>query len=185
VATSEATATLARAAGIPLIGLDAVESLDLTVDGADEITFTGSAIKGGGGALLREKVVAAATRGVRVAVVDETKLVARLGAYPLPIEVIPFARPAIERALARLGAEPRWRRAGPEPVLTDNGNHLIDARFEPRENWSEVASALEHLPGLVAHGLFLDCFDLIVVGSEAGATVRRVVRAEPGSFPVL
>jgi len=185
VATSEATARLARQAGIPLVGFDVIEAIDLTVDGADEITGDGSAIKGGGGALLREKVVAAATRGPRVAVVDESKLVARLGAFPLPVEVIPFARPAVERALARMGAEPQWRQQDGAPVVTDNGNHLIDARFGPREEWDEIAARLDALPGVAAHGLFLDCFDRILLGSASGVTRRGITRTEPGRFPSL
>jgi ribose 5-phosphate isomerase A len=162
-----------------------VESLDLTIDGADEILADGSAMKGGGGALLREKVVAAATRGRRVAVVDESKLVPQLGRFPLPVEVIPFARAAVLRALARLGAKPEWRRKDGQPAVTDNGNHLIDASFGARDDWDDIARRLEAMPGVVAHGLFLDCFDGIVVGSHAGATVRAVKRAGPGRFPSL
>jgi ribose 5-phosphate isomerase A len=185
VPTSERTGERARQAGIPLIGLDETDFLDLTIDGADEITDTGSAVKGGGGALLREKVVAAATRGTRVAAVDESKLVSRLGAFPLPIEVVPFARPAIERGLSRLGGEPAWRRRSGQPVITDNGNHLIDCRFAPRDEWDEVSRQIEELPGVVAHGLFLDCFDVIVIGSESGVSLVRVERAQPGRFPSL
>ena len=183
VPTSERTAELARRAGIPLVGLDQMDFLDLTIDSADEITDSGSAVKGGGGALLREKVVAAATRGPRVAAVDESKVVARLGAFPLPIEVIPFARPAVERGLVRLGGEPCWRRVAGSPVVTDSGHHLIDCRFAPRDDWGDLARRLEAMPGIVAHGLFLDCFDVIVIGSETGASLRRVERAKPGRFP--
>lgn len=187
VPTSEATAALARAAGIPLVGLDQVEEVDLTIDGADEITRDGSAIKGGGGALLREKVVAAVTRRLRIAVVDESKIVKHLGAFPLPVEVIPFARPAVRRAIQRLGGDPDWRRKDGAPILTDNGNHLIDVRFDTRsdDDWAEIARGLEAMPGVVAHGLFLECFDLILVGEEGGVTPQGVVRAGPGRFPVL
>jgi ribose 5-phosphate isomerase A len=185
VATSERTARVAREAGIPLVGLDAALTLDLTIDGADEILADGSAIKGGGGALLREKVVAAATRGPRVAVVDDSKLVTRLGAFPLPVEVVPFARPAVERALVRWGVAPQWRRLDGAPVVTDNGNHLIDVRFGPRAEWDEIAARLDALPGVAAHGLFLDCFDRILLGSEIGVTRREVTRTGPGRFPSL
>src|SRR5262245_19799982 len=183
VPTSEATAAKARAAGIPLVTLDDVESLDLTVDGADEITAEGSAIKGGGGALLREKAVTAATRGTRVAAVDESKLVQRLGAFPLPVEVIPFARPAVERLLTRLGGAPVWRKKAGAPALTDNGNHLVDCHFAPRDDWSDVVARLEAAPGVCAHGLFLDCFDVIVIGSESGVSLRQVERKGAGRFP--
>ena len=184
VPTSEATAAQARALGIPLVGLDVIDHVDVTLDGADEILEDGSAIKGGGGALLREKVVAALTREFRVAVVDASKLVRRLGRFPLPVEVVPFARPAVERAIAKLGGQPAWRRRDGAAVLTDNGNHLIDARFEPRDGWEEIASALSLLPGVVAHGLFLDCFDVIVVGEDSGAQLLRVIRAQE-RFPLL
>ena len=187
VATSEATAAMARAAGIPLFGLEQVENVDVTIDGADEITADGSAIKGGGGALLREKVVAAVTRRLRIAVVDESKIVKRLGTFPLPVEVIPFARAAVSRAIQRLGGEPDWRHKDGAAVLTDNGNHLLDARFGTRSDgeWAEIARALEAMPGVVAHGLFLDCFDLILVGDQGGVTPHGIVRAEPGRFPRL
>jgi len=188
VPTSEATAELARQAGIPLVGLDVAEDIDITIDGADEIDSSGSAIKGGGGALLREKVVAAATREFRIAVVDESKLVERLGTFPLPVEVIPFARPAVARAIRSLGGEPDWRRKEGAAVLTDNGNHLIDVRFGPRgdREWEAIGRALESLPGVVAHGLFLDCFDLIIVGDDQGADQRAIMRAEgTGRFPKL
>jgi ribose 5-phosphate isomerase A len=185
VATSEATAALARAAGISLVGLDAVDGVDITIDGADEILADGSAIKGGGGALLREKVVAALTRRIRVAMVDDSKLVSRLGRFPLPLEVIPFARPAIQRAIARLGGKPQWRRKDGAAVLTDNGNPLIDVSFGPRDDWDGIASRLETMPGIVAHGLFLDCFDVIVVGDDSGATVRHAARSGSRRFPSL
>lgn len=180
VPTSEATASLARQAGIALVGLDEAENVDITIDGADEIDAGGSAIKGGGGALLREKVVAAATRGRRVCVVDESKLVVQLGQFPLPVEVVPFATAAVMRALARLGAKPLVRGS-----RSDNGNDLIDAAFGARREWDEIARALEGMPGVVAHGLFLDCFDVIVTGSESGAHVRPVSREGPGRFPRL
>src|SRR5262249_5408177 len=109
VPTSEHTAELASQARIPLVDLATVATLDLTIDGADEITPDGSAVKGGGGALSREKVVAAATFGPRVAVVDTSKLVERLGSVALPIEVLPFARAALSRWISRLGGEPAWR----------------------------------------------------------------------------
>ena len=186
VPTSERTAEEARRAGIPLVSLADVDFLDLTIDGADEITERGSAVKGGGGALLREKVVAAATRGTRVCAVDESKLVARLGAFPLPVEVVPFARPIVARRVAALGASWTLRmRDGREPFLTDNGNHLVDCRFAPRDEWDDVARALESMPGVVAHGLFLDCFDVIAVGSESGVSLTRVARVKPGRFPSL
>jgi ribose 5-phosphate isomerase A len=190
VPTSQRTAVLARELGIPLLGLDAAPALDLTVDGADEITPDGSAVKGGGGALCREKVVAAATAGPRIAVVDGSKLVERLGAFPLPVEVVPFATAAVARWIEGLGASATRRDAagGPNttdaaPYLTDNGNHILDCRFGPRSDWPEISRRLDALPGLVCHGLFLQCFDVIVVGSDEGAEVRRVARPAGHRFP--
>jgi ribose 5-phosphate isomerase A len=178
VPTSEATAAQARSLGIPLATFDEVESLDLAIDGADEIDAAGSAIKGGGGALLREKVVAAATAGPRVAVVDESKVVARLGAFPLPLEVVPFATSAVARWITSLGATVTLRQANGAPVLSDNGFQLLDCRFGPRDDWHLLAPRLAAMPGVAEHGLFLDCFDWIVIGSADGAEVRRAVRPE-------
>src|SRR5262249_57952753 len=113
--------------GIGVVGLDEVEGVDITIDGADEIDRNGSAIKGGGGALLREKVVAAATREMRIAVVDESKIVGQLGQFPLPVEVLPFARPAVMRAVQRMGGKATLRQG-----RSDNGNELIDVPFGPR-----------------------------------------------------
>jgi ribose 5-phosphate isomerase A len=184
VPTSRRTAELARELGIPLVELDAVSALDLTVDGADEITADGSAVKGGGGALCREKVVAAATAGPRVAVVDGSKLVERLGAFPLPVEVVPFAAPTVARWIGELGAPSALRSVeGGAPYITDNGNHILDCRFGPRVDWPGLVRRLDALPGLVCHGLFRECFDVIVIGREDGAEVRRVPRPPGHRFP--
>jgi ribose 5-phosphate isomerase A len=156
-----------------------VEWCDLTVDGADQIDRRGTAIKGGGAALCREKIVATATRGPRVAVVDETKLVERLGAFPVPVEVIPFARPLIERRVRELGATPDWRHDGSEPVVTDNGHHLLDCSFGQRDDWLEISRRLDVMPGVVCHGIFLDIFDVILIGRSDGAEVMRLAERTP------
>jgi ribose 5-phosphate isomerase A len=183
VPTSQRTAELARELHIPLVELDAAPALDLAIDGADEIDADGSAIKGGGGALCREKVVAAATVGPRVAVVDPAKLVGRLGAFPLPVEVVPFARAAVARWIGELGGAAAARLTEGKLVVTDNGNHILDCRFGPRGDWPELARRLDALPGLVCHGLFWRCFDVIVIGREDGAETRRVARAPGHRFP--
>jgi ribose 5-phosphate isomerase A len=89
------------------------------------------------------------------------------------------------RAIARLGAKPEWRQKNGAAVRTDNGNDLVDCAFGPRAEWTEIAGALDRMPGVVAHGLFLDCFDVIVVGHEEAARTRKVSRAGPGRFPAL
>jgi len=185
VPTSQRTAELAQRLRIPLVELEAAPVLDVTIDGADEITADGSAIKGGGGALCREKVVAAATAGTRIAVVDPAKLVERLGAFPLPVEVVPFARAPLARWIGELGGRAAARLSEGKLVVTDNGNHILDCRFGPREDWPEIARRLDALPGLVCHGLFWQCFDVIVVGREGGAEVQRIARPAGHRFPAV
>jgi ribose 5-phosphate isomerase A len=173
VPTSRATSDLALKVGIQLVDFQEVEGCHLAVDGADEIDRQGSAIKGGGAALCREKIVATATSGPRIAVVDGSKLVERLGAFPLPVEVLPFARPLIERSIHELGAASSWRRRDREPVVTDNGNHLLDCAFGPRDDWRHIAERLDGMPGVVCHGIFMEVFSVIIIGRADGAEVLR------------
>jgi ribose 5-phosphate isomerase A len=159
VATSQATADQAKGLGIPLSTLEEVPELDLTVDGADEIDHELRLIKGGGGALLREKIVAAASRRMAV-IADATKLVRRLGAFPLPIEVVPFGLAAtrvhIERAAAALGlAGPIRLRGAAEPFVTDGGHYILDCSFGAIDEAERLAEALSRIPGVVEHGLFI------------------------------
>ena len=155
VPTSEATARACRRLGIPLLTTDDQPRLDLVVDGADELTTSLALTKGGGGALLREKVVAA--MGDRFAVIaSEDKIVTRLGdSFALPVEVVPFAVAPVTAALWHFG-EPRRRHRDGEPVLTDNGNAIVDLRVTGGITDPErVARALSVLPGVAEHGLFL------------------------------
>ena len=160
VPTSERTAKLAEAERIPLTTLDAQPVLDLAVDGADEIGPALALIKGGGGALLREKIVAAAA-GRMMVVADVSKLVKVLGAFPLAIEVVPFGLEATRRAIAgaaaAVGLEGRidLRRAGAEPFVTDGGHYILDASFGRIPDPDALARALDAIPGVVGHGLFL------------------------------
>jgi ribose 5-phosphate isomerase A len=170
VPTSLDTEGKARALGIPLATLDEVEKLDLTIDGADEIDARFDMIKGGGGALLREKVVASLTRR-EVIVVDAAKVVARLGVrFPLPVEVVPFARAPVARRIARLGASWTLRmRDGAEPVLTDNGNEILDCRFTGGiADPAGLERALDEIPGVVESGLFVGLAHVLVVGHDDG-----------------
>ncbi len=173
VATSERTARLAEEVGIRLTNLDATPELDLDVDGADEIGPGLTLIKGGGGALLREKIVAfAATRMIVIA--DAGKLVEELGAFPLPIEVVGFGLTATALAVEQAGIELGLsvaidvRRHGGEPFVTDSGNRILDASFGRIPDPEALANRLAEIPGIVEHGLFLGFADLALVASPDG-----------------
>jgi ribose 5-phosphate isomerase A len=180
VATSEATAAQARSLGIPLGDFDALGQLDLTVDGADEVDPQLELIKGGGGALLREKIVAAASARM-VVIADASKLVPSLGRFPLPIEVNRFGLGATRRALTdiltRFGAEgglaPRLDNAG-NPFVTDGGHLILDAFFGRISAPKALSDALLEVPGVVQHGLFLGlCRAAYIAGADG---VRRLDR---------
>jgi ribose 5-phosphate isomerase A len=175
VPTSLDTETKARALGIPLASLEEVEAIDLTIDGADEIDARFDMIKGGGGALLREKVVAALSRR-EVIVVDRSKVVDRLGVlFPLPVEVVPFARAAVARRIERMGATLTVRvRAGREVVRTDNGNEILDCRFPGGiADARRLERELDEIPGVVESGLFVGLAHQLVVGDENGRVETR------------
>jgi ribose 5-phosphate isomerase A len=173
VATSRATETLARSVGLAIRPFDGIARLDLTIDGADEIDPALRAIKGGGGALLREKVVAAASDRVAI-VVDSSKLVARLGAFPVPIEVLPFASAWVMRALGDLGGTVTRRQAADGTTFrTDQGNVIFDTAFGPIEDAVALGAHLARVPGIVEHGLFLDEIDTVFIGRTGGVEVRR------------
>ena len=176
VPTSIDTETKARALGIPLATLDDVDAIDLTIDGADEIDARFDMVKGGGGALLREKVVASISREEAIVVGGAGKVVTRLGAtFPLPVEVVPFARSTVARALARLGCEPALRSAGGRTYVTDNGNWILDCRFA--EGIADVPSMekrIAAIPGVVESGLFVGLAHVLFVGKADGTCeVRR------------
>jgi ribose 5-phosphate isomerase A len=176
VPTSESTAALARAQGIPLATLEEVPELDLTLDGADEVDPELRLIKGLGAALLREKIVARASRRM-VALVDESKVVDRLGSRaPLPVEVDPFGWSSHLPAMERLGAVPSLRRdAAGEPLRTDGGHFVVDCRFpDGIDDPSAIEMSLRERPGIIATGLFLTEAEAAVVASPAGIrTLRR------------
>jgi ribose 5-phosphate isomerase A len=179
VPTSVDTEIKARAFGIPLATLSEVESIDLTIDGADEIDARFDMIKGGGGALLREKVVAALSKR-EVIVVDRSKVVERLGVrFLLPVEVVPFARATVARKIAQLGATWTLRmRDGKEVYLTDNGNEILDCRFPGGiADAPALERALDEIPGVVESGLFIGLAHALVLGDEEG---RSEVRERAG-----
>lgn len=170
VPTSEATRRLAEQHGVPLLSFEEADRLDLCIDGADEADQGLNLTKGGGGALLREKVVAFVSERF-YCVVDDSKLVDKLHAFPLPIEVVPFAEKVVERELVRLGAEPSLRMKDGAPYLTDNGLWILDSRFPPIEDPPMLARALSSIPGIAEHGLFCGLAHALVVGTDSGVRV--------------
>lgn len=180
VPTSEATRADAERCGIQLSTLDEIDHLDLTVDGADEVDTRLDLIKGGGGALLREKIVAAASDRM-IVIADESKWVDRLGRFPLPVEVIPFGlaatRRAIEKACAEVGAAGELKlRAGKDghAFVTDGGHWIVDAHLGQISDAPRLAQYLSAIPGVVEHGLFIGIASTVVLaGAEGIRTVER------------
>ncbi len=177
VPTSERTAEQARGLAIPLATLDEQPELDLTVDGADEFDPAMRLIKGGGGALLREKIIATASRRM-IVIADATKAVATLGRFPLPVEVNRFGLEATRRLVAReagragCGGEIILRTGvGGEPFLTDGGHLILDCHFGRIEAPEDLAGRLQAVPGVVEHGLFLGIAQAILVAGEDGVRV--------------
>lgn len=183
VATSRRTEELARAADIPVVDLNEVEHIDLTIDGADEIDLRSFAlIKGRGGALLREKLVALATAR-QVIIADASKLSPQLGMrHAVPVEVVPFGWRHTARALAGLGADP-VPRVGTGPAglyLTDGGNVILDCAFGALDDPPALAAALKALPGVVEHGLFIGLAHTIIVAGPDGVSKYEVRGAKYG-----
>ena len=172
VPTSERTRELARAEGIPLLPLEQLTRVDLTIDGADEIDPQLRLIKGGGGALLHEKIVASASDRF-IVIADSSKLVGRLGRFPLPVEVVPQAWLLLAERLEFLGCKPtlRKRAGGGQVYVTEEGNYLLDCAFGAIEDPPSLASILSEMPGVVEHGLFIEMADVVIVGRGEDAEV--------------
>jgi ribose 5-phosphate isomerase A len=168
IPTSVRSQELALSLGIPLTTLDECQEIDVTVDGADEVDPQLRLIKGGGGAMLREKIVASATKQL-VIVADASKQVATLGKFPLPVEVIPFAQALVAKRIAALGAEvrPRVDSAG-KLYVTDERNHILDCHFGTIPDADDLAQKLSAMPGIVEHGLFVGMASVVIFakGSE-------------------
>ena len=168
VSSSQASTARLAAAGIDVRDLNEVSDLDLYIDGADEATAARHLIKGGGGALTREKIIAAAARRF-VCIVDDAKLVRTLGHFPLPVEVIPMARTLVSRELAARGGRPLWR----EGVVTDNGNHIIDVHGLTIRDPIALERDLNQITGVVTVGLFaVRPADVLIVGTAGGVETR-------------
>jgi ribose 5-phosphate isomerase A len=179
VPTSNRTAELARAAGIEIITLDQAKWLDLTIDGTDEYDANLNLIKGGGGAHLREKIVATASDRM-IVIADASKTVATLGAFPLPVEVLPFGmqitRGLIEELLVGvdvLGRDVIQRMQGDAPYVTDEGNFILDLHLKSIGNPRQLAMMLNQIPGVVENGLFIDICDVVIVGHGTGKVEIR------------
>ena len=181
VATSRRTAELAMELGVPVVGMDDVKWLDLTIDGADEFDPNLNLIKGGGAALLQEKIVATASDRM-IVIADAAKEVAQLGAFPLPVEVIPFGwqttKALIEETLYSLDVlnrEVSLRMNKAQPLKTDEGNLILDLNLRRIGNPRQLALVLNQIPGVVENGLFIDICDIVVIGNGDGrVTVRDI-----------
>ncbi|MEP3248381.1 MAG: ribose-5-phosphate isomerase RpiA [Sneathiella sp.] len=167
VPTSEATAEQARSLGINVVGFEDVKVIDLTIDGTDEVDPEMRLIKGGGGAHLREKIVASLSDQM-IVIAENKKMVDQLGAFKLPVEVIPFAAEALMPKMEALGCEPSLRTKEGKPFRTDEGNLIIDCAFDQIENPEDLALTLSLMPGVVEHGLFIDFADIVLIGTESG-----------------
>ncbi|BCB02812.1 ribose-5-phosphate isomerase RpiA [Bacillus sp. KH172YL63] len=170
IPSSEETARLAKEAGIPLTSFAEVESLDLSIDGADEVDPDFHLIKGGGGALLREKFVDMFTKSF-IVVIDESKLVPVLGSFPLPVEVVPFGWEMTAKSLAEFGCNPVLRKKGLDVFLTDNGNYILDCDFSSIGDPVKLHRELKQLTGVIETGLFTGMADKVIVGKEDGVEI--------------
>lgn len=191
VPTSTRTADLARSCGIRVISIDEAQWLDVTIDGADEIDAEFNLIKGGGGALLQEKIVATASDEV-VVIADAAKEVATLGAFPLPVEIVPFgwrtSQALIEEALVSLdvmGRETTMRMNGDVPFITDEGNYILDLHLHRIGNARELSLVLNQVPGVVENGLFVDISDVVIIGHSDGTVEARGTGGPDGDGDIL
>ena len=179
VPTSSRTADLARQLGVPVASLDEVKWLDLTIDGADEVDPLLHLIKGGGAALLQEKIVATASDRM-IVIADAAKEVTQLGAFPLPVEIIPFGwqttKALVEETLVGLDVlnrEVTLRMNGDRPLITDEANYIIDLHLKRIANPRQLALVLNQIPGVVENGLFIDICDIVVIGHGDGRVELR------------
>jgi ribose 5-phosphate isomerase A len=171
VATSIQSEHLARGLGIPLVDISITDRIDVAIDGADEVDDEWNAIKGGGGALLREKIVASHSKEL-IVIVDESKRVNSLGAFALPVEVVIYGHEVTQKRLRALGCLPQLRLADNRPFVTDNGNYVIDCDFGRIEQPGELADQINRLPGVVDHGLFIQMATKVIVGYHDGTVLE-------------
>jgi ribose 5-phosphate isomerase A len=168
IPTSDHTRNLAASLGIPLTTLDEYQQIDVDIDGADEIDPQLNLIKGGGGALLREKIIASASKRF-IVIADSTKLVSQLGKFPLPVEIVPFAKALVAKEIEALGASVKLRKLpNGEPFESDEGHNILDCSFGSIPDPPALALKLEAIPGVVEHGMFINMANLAVVGTGTG-----------------
>jgi ribose 5-phosphate isomerase A len=165
VSTSNATSKFAESLGITVLSINDVEEIDLTIDGADEVDPNLNGIKGGGGALLNEKIVASSSKK-NIWVIDSTKHVKQLGSFPLPLEVVPFGVNKTFNKLFSLGYKPKYRSAEGKNYVTDGNHFIIDLHLHKIEKPDELNNKLLLIPGVVETGLFLEICDVLIVGAD-------------------
>jgi ribose 5-phosphate isomerase A len=169
IATSVRSEEQARGLGIPILDFSSIKSIDVTIDGADEVDDRLQLIKGGGGALLREKIVATNSKQM-IVVADESKWVVTLGKFPLPVEVVQFGWERTFEKLQLLGCEAKRRMHGTEPYLTDNGNYIVDCDFKEIRQPEILHDRINAIVGVVENGLFIQMAKTLIVGDEKGNT---------------
>ncbi|MEK4803010.1 MULTISPECIES: ribose 5-phosphate isomerase A [Oceanobacillus] len=170
IPTSNKTAEWAKKFGVPLTDFSKVQELDLAIDGADEVDPNLQLIKGGGGALFREKVVATSAKEFYV-IVDDSKIVDHLGAFALPVEIVPFSYEVTKSKIAKLGVEPVLREKDGEVFITDNGNYILDCNFQKIEEPEKLYKQLISIIGVVETGLFTSMTDKVLIGKDGNVEV--------------
>lgn len=177
VATSRSTEILAKKLGITVINIDEVASIDLAIDGVDAIDHCFNAVKGGGGALFREKIVASMAKDV-IWIMDDSKLVDDIGICPLPVEVLPYGYTQILRQLEEYGFHPQIRQKNGAKYVTDNGNYIIDLHIGSPMDITDVGVKLNSIVGVLETGLFINMCTRMIVGTESGAVVYEYDRVK-------
>lgn len=165
IPTSEKTAELAREYGIPLVNFSEIGGIDVAIDGADQVDSDLNLIKGGGGALLREKIIAHSA-ATFIVIADSSKLAKKLGAFPLPVEIVPFGFEVTARSIQSLGASPKLRMDGEMPFVTDNGNYIFDCDFRVIDAPGTLEYQLNLIPGVVENGLFVNMANKVITLDE-------------------
>lgn len=173
VPTSEQTKKLALELGIPIVTFGAIEQIDLAIDGADEVDTEFNLIKGGGGALLREKIIAYAAKTF-IVVADSHKNVKTLGAFPLPIEVVPFGHEITMKHIQKLGGTLSLRQKNEAPFYTDNGNYIIDSYFKEIKRPKDLERELNMIPGVVENGLFIGMAEKVITIDQQKNIVTKI-----------
>lgn len=172
VATSKDTENLAKELQIPLVKIDEIDRIDLAIDGVDEIDMGFSAIKGGGGALFREKIVANLAKEV-IWIMDDSKLVDSIGEFPLPVEVLPYGYTHVIRKLKEYSLSPITRMKSNEFFITDNGNYIVDLHIGKPIDIGKVYSKVKEIPGVLEVGLFINMCNYIIIGTSNGVKVIK------------